>query len=76
MKKLIALIAAAVLIAGCTAQSSGNVDISGLEELGELPSTNSSGMPELGSLPSTNSTIDLDTGLIESNPFPEMPNLE
>jgi len=77
MNKILALFFAAVLIAGCTTQSSGsNVDLSGLEDLGELPEINSSGMPELESLPSTNISIDLDTAMPSENPFPSMPTIE
>jgi hypothetical protein len=77
MNKILALIFAAILIAGCTTQSRGsNADLSGLEELEELPKINSSGMPELESLPSTNISIDLDTGIPSENPFPSMPALE
>ncbi len=70
MNKIWALFFAAVLIAGCTTQSSG------LEDLGELPEINSSGMPELESLPSTNISIDLNTGMPSENPFPSMPTIE
>lgn len=76
MNKLIALVFAAILIAGCTESSSSNVDLSALEDLSDLPSINASGMPELGSLPSTNTSISLDTGMPSENPFPSEPLIE
>ncbi|MDD4353334.1 MAG: hypothetical protein PHN56_02650 [Candidatus Nanoarchaeia archaeon] len=76
MKKILILISVMVLIAGCTQPNTSNVDLSGLEELGDLPAINASGMGELGSLPSTNISINLDTGMPASNPFPSQPELE
>ena len=75
MKKTIALLIAAVLVAGCT-QSSNSVDLSSLSDLGELPSINASGMGELESLPPTNISITLGAGIPSSNPFPSEPAIE
>lgn len=75
MKKIICLMFAAVLIAGCT-QTSSSVDLSGLEDLGELPNVTVNGMNELGNLPPTNISIDLGSGMPPSNPFPSEPSLE
>jgi hypothetical protein len=75
MNKIIIVILAAVIIAGCT-QTGSNIDLSSLEDLGDLPELNASGMGELGSLPSTNISIDLDTGMPSSNPFPGEPEIE
>jgi len=76
VKKIMITLFLAVLFAGCTQQSSGSIDLIGLEDLSDLPSLESGGMPELESLPSTNSSLKLDTGLPESNPFPSMPEIE
>jgi hypothetical protein len=71
VKKIIPLIFAIILFAGCT--QSSNADLSNLQELGDLPNLNVNGMEELGNLPSTNVSIDLGSGIPSNNPFPSEP---
>ena len=71
MKKAIIAIGLLILIAGCTQQSTG----SQLEDLSDLPDLTVSGMNELGDLPSVNATVDIGGGAISSNPFPDQPQI-
>lgn len=72
-KALIAIIGLVILIVGCTQSSSDSSAIT--EELGELPDLTVSGMKELGDLPSVNQTVDIGGGTISSNPFPDQPQI-